>query len=51
MLQTLHTENFYVRPDGLSDSAKSKRHVVESANTHSPCTSKSFLITHKEQLL
>jgi AraC-like DNA-binding protein len=42
MLQTLHTENFYVRPDGLSDSAKSKRHVVESASTHSPYTSKSF---------
>lgn len=42
MLQTQHTENFYVRPNELSNSAKSKRHAVESASTHSPCPSKSF---------
>ncbi|MEN9897285.1 MAG: hypothetical protein RLZZ66_934 [Pseudomonadota bacterium] len=42
MLQVLHTENFYVRPDGLSDSTKNKPHVVESASTPSPYTSKAF---------
>ena len=42
MLQALHTDTLYIRPDGLSDSNTGKRHITEGTSALHPYTSKSF---------